>query len=189
MASECQRVPALPRCCTSNMKAQPLSISSLPVIPSMRVIWADGLGSVVSSAEQRQIEQGRPKRPEWNESSLHVCAYSLCDHRKWLIEPSTVVRMDIREFKWKGYLLGSALDLLLQSSIASNFSSRNETGIDVGKVSSVPLRSFINTFFCLVQSLNLLYRYSSTRKREQVVDKRRVYIYIFVAARTDVIKK
>lgn len=129
------------------MKAQPLSISSLPVIPSMRVIWADGLGSVVSSAEQRQIEQGRPKRPEWNESSLHVCTYSLCDHRKWLIEPSTVVRMDIREFKWKGYLLGSALDLLLQSSIASNFSSRNETGIDVGKVSSVPLRSFINTFF------------------------------------------
>lgn len=41
------------------------------------------------------------------------------------------------------------MDLLLQSSVASNFSSRNETGIGVGKVSSVPVRSFTNTFYLL----------------------------------------
>lgn len=91
-----QWVTAVCWCCTSNMKAQPLPISWLPVIPSMHVIWADWHSSVVSSAKQHRREESWLKWPKLNKSPLHVHASSFCADSKELIELSAVMRKDIQ---------------------------------------------------------------------------------------------
>lgn len=72
----------------------------LPAIPSMRVIWADGLGSVVSSAKRHRTEQSQPKRPKWYKSSSCVWASSVSADIKGLMELSGALRMDRTQIQW-----------------------------------------------------------------------------------------